>query len=133
MTSRLRSIISELELSCAVSNKQQEIKTVLQVYVNANSQRSDQEIIKDIKRYPSVQLLYSKENLNEPIVLFRLLRAYLIQKSFRSISKLSCSRIMFCFVKFFCESEDDETYAKQKLASMKTPGLTATSLHENTL
>lgn len=88
-------------------------------------------MIADIKQDLSVQFLYTNKNLNRPIILFRLLREYLILKGFQYTTDSNCSLIMYRLVDCFFDSEENEIYAKQKLVNTKIPEFTATALRDN--
>lgn len=62
----------------STANTQREIIARLQVYVNNDFGTSNEEIFEEIKEDILVELLYSDESLRDPIILFRLLRDFLV-------------------------------------------------------
>lgn len=94
---------------------------MLEVYVKAEHQRSNDEIISDIMQDLSAQLLYCEESIKRPITIFRLLRDYLILKGFGYIYDKEKQRVMYGLVNCFLDAEVDRAYVWQKSATIKTP------------
>lgn len=82
MAKTLNLLRSQLSAFHYVSDKQKEIKAVIDVYINSDSQRANEEIINDLKEILSVELLHFDESLNGSIILFRILRDYLVLNDF---------------------------------------------------
>lgn len=126
MSSGLRALQNQLNTFNPVSNAQKEIKAVLEVYFNAEPQRPNQACIEDLKQDLTVELLYCEENIKGPILLFRLLRDYLVLKGLRYQEDPENRRIMYGLIESFLDSDTDKAYARQRLAS-KNSNTTAAS------
>lgn len=123
MTS-LTSDREQLNFFCPVGDAQKDIKAVLDISVNAEPQRSDNEALTDIRENFSAELLYWDESIKWPIFLFRLLRDYPILKCFRYDFDRENQRIVFELANCSFHADNDKAYARQELVSMRTPAIT---------
>lgn len=79
------------------------------------------EVINDSKKDLYVELLYSDENIRTPIILFRILREYLILKDFCYRSDPQNQKIMFELIRCFIDYDSDKNYTSQQVATTKMP------------
>lgn len=63
-----------------IADAQKNINVVREDYVNAETKRRNDEIRADIKQDLSAELLYCDENINNAIIISRLLKDYLVLK-----------------------------------------------------
>lgn len=59
---KVKNIKSQLETSKSINDAGKEIESLLLVYINDDFERFNENVIKDVKEYISVKLLYSDEN-----------------------------------------------------------------------
>lgn len=80
------------------------MNAVLEVYINSDPSKRNEEIIADVKRDRLVELLCCHKGIKRPIILFRLLRHYLVLKGFRYTSGRESQRIMYELVNRFFDA-----------------------------
>lgn len=126
MTTSLKVIRSQLELFKPVATVQQEFKALLEVHINAEPQRPNAKTNKDLREDLSVDLHYSEENIKGGVVLFLLLRDYLVLKGFKYVPDPENNKIMFGLIKCFL-SDEDKNPARRMLQNSKYPDIAQSS------
>lgn len=100
-----------------MANSQKEIKLLLQVSVNNDFERSNEEIIGDIKEDIFVRVAYSHNSLKDSIIpFFKRLSGI---NMFGYDSESNTNKILYEFVRFSLHSQFNIAYARQKLAALK--------------
>lgn len=93
---------------------------MLEIYVNAEPQKRNDEIPADSNRDLSVELIYCDEIIKGPIMLFWLLGDYLFLKGLRYTFHRENKGIMYELVNCFSDVEVDRCYERQILSTIKT-------------
>lgn len=120
-TSSLSQIRQQLSSFHFVSDKQKQIKAVLDVSVNANLQRANEKIRNDLKEDLSTELSYYDGSPKGLIILFRIVRDYLLRKEIQYGWNPENQRIMVGLVNCFFDPDSNENYAWERIATAKSP------------
>lgn len=93
-------------------------KTILQDYVNRDSQLSNKESITDLQEDLAVKLIYCDEAIRGATTLFRVLKNYPVLKKLNYAQHPNTNKIMFgtahCFV-----TPEDRKYAMKRLSTLR--------------
>lgn len=107
-----------------VTNGEIFINSVLEPYINAEPQRPIHEILALMQEYLLVDLLYCDECIKRPVILLRLLRDYLLLKSFLYAIEKETQGTMIERVNWFMDFESEKPCAQKHLATIRLPATT---------